>query len=109
MDSDKKEINQQELDEAFNLREEKRLENTIQSKNEFVSAIVLTIIYMLGSTFIYGMFFYRGGSTTIGGEGIIIDSIIIGFIIYIATKKENKSNASEVVFGSLVFICGDIF
>lgn len=71
--------------------------------NPVVVVALFTGIYSVVSSFVWGMFFYRGGEASMGGEGFIIDAVIIGFLCYVTTDGM-KERGLQAFFGAVLFI-----
>lgn len=109
MNKDDGKIDLRDLDDAFNEREIKKLDDEAKGKNYFIVAVVLTLIYILASTVFYGIFAYRGGDPEIGSTGIFIDLLIIWFIVYLATDNDRgELRWLSVVFGTFLFMGGNL-
>ncbi len=101
-------IDMRELDDAFNKVTEKRIETEREEKNVVGAAILMTIVYSIVTTVIYGMFFYRGGLIEVGVGGYLLDLIVIGFIVYAVTYEQGKNKPTEIFFGTILLTGGDV-
>jgi branched-subunit amino acid transport protein AzlD len=108
MTDNNEEINLRDLDEAHNEQILNRIDKEVKSKNSLIAVLFLTSTYMLISTVIWGMFFYRGGSVEVQAEGYVIDLIVIGLIVYGISSLEKKGVALQTFFGTIMFMLLDI-
>lgn len=70
--------------------------------------IFLTATYMIVTSVIYALFFYRGGEADVGFGGYLLDASIIGFLVYTSTDEHDEDRGLQTFYGSILFVGGEI-
>lgn len=103
-----KELDLREFDDMHNEQIAERIYAESEGNKTVFAVFLITVVYMVISTFIWGMFFYRGGDVGIHAEGYLIDLVVIGLVVYGFSSQNKKDIALQTFFGTMLFMALDV-